>query len=96
MEKLAGDMLEMILSSPKGRLTERVTKYLITQVLIALRYLHLRSIVHCDLKPENVLLSIPPHGAIPSLDIPEVSSVWRNHGDETSGKQPRVEGSTSS
>ncbi|KAF8564409.1 hypothetical protein P879_02612 [Paragonimus westermani] len=75
MEKLAGDMLEMILSSPKGRLTERVTKYLITQVLIALRYLHLRSIVHCDLKPENVLLSIPPHGAIPSLDIPEVSPV---------------------
>ena len=33
MEKLKGDMLEMILSSPKGRLTERVTKYLVSQVL---------------------------------------------------------------
>ena len=32
MEKLKGDMLEMILSSPKGRLSERVTKYLISQV----------------------------------------------------------------
>lgn len=32
MEKLKGDMLEMILSSPKGRLTERVTKFLISQV----------------------------------------------------------------
>ena len=32
MEKLKGDMLEMILSSPKGRLTERVTKYLVSQV----------------------------------------------------------------
>ena len=32
MEKLKGDMLEMILSSPKGRLSERVTKYLIYQV----------------------------------------------------------------
>ena len=32
MEKLKGDMLEMILSSPKGRLTERVTKFLVSQV----------------------------------------------------------------
>lgn len=32
MEKLKGDMLEMILSSPKGRLTGRVTKFLISQV----------------------------------------------------------------
>ncbi|KAF2974088.1 hypothetical protein EK904_010163 [Melospiza melodia maxima] len=32
MEKLHGDMLEMILSSEKGRLPERITKFLITQV----------------------------------------------------------------
>jgi len=32
MEKLKGDMLEMILSSEKGRLSERITKFLITQV----------------------------------------------------------------
>ncbi|KAK3600915.1 hypothetical protein CHS0354_013295 [Potamilus streckersoni] len=57
MEKLKGDMLEMILSSPKGRLSERVTKFLISQVLMALKHLHSRHIVHCDLKPENVLLS---------------------------------------
>ena len=31
MEKLRGDMLEMILSHPKGRLSERTTKFLITQ-----------------------------------------------------------------
>ncbi|KAJ8672906.1 hypothetical protein QAD02_004167 [Eretmocerus hayati] len=57
MEKLRGDMLDMILSSEKGRLSERITKFLITQILIALRYLHNKNIVHCDLKPENVLLS---------------------------------------
>lgn len=32
MEKLHGDMLEMILSSEKGRLPEHITKFLITQV----------------------------------------------------------------
>jgi protein kinase D len=55
MEKLHGDMLEMILSSEQGRLDERITKFLITQILDALRYLHFKNIVHCDLKPENVL-----------------------------------------
>ena len=32
MEKLRGDMLEMILSSAQGRLPERLTKFLIHQV----------------------------------------------------------------
>jgi protein kinase D len=34
MEKLKGDMLEMILSSEKGRLSERITKFLVTQVYL--------------------------------------------------------------
>jgi len=57
MEKLRGDMLDMILSSEKGRLSERITKFLVTQILVALKHLHSKNIVHCDLKPENVLLS---------------------------------------
>uniref|UniRef100_A0A8C6UVG7 Protein kinase D4 n=1 Tax=Neogobius melanostomus TaxID=47308 RepID=A0A8C6UVG7_9GOBI len=57
MEKLHGDMLEMVLSSEKGRLPERITRFLVIQILEALRYLHLKHIAHCDLKPENVLLA---------------------------------------
>ncbi|VDK53145.1 unnamed protein product [Anisakis simplex] len=40
-----------------GRLDERTTRYLIMQILSALKYLHSKGIAHCDLKPENVLLS---------------------------------------
>lgn len=57
MEKLKGDMLEMILSHERGRLPERTTKFLVAQILAALKHLHEKNIVHCDLKPENVLLS---------------------------------------
>ncbi|CAD5224115.1 unnamed protein product [Bursaphelenchus okinawaensis] len=57
MEKLKGDMLEMILSSERGRLSERITQFLTHQILVALRYLHNQNIVHCDLKPENILLT---------------------------------------
>lgn len=34
MEKVHGDMLEMILSSEKSKLPERITKFLVTQVSI--------------------------------------------------------------
>lgn len=55
-EKMATDMLEMIIKKENGRLSERIAKFCVYQILNALQYLHKRNIAHCDLKPENVLL----------------------------------------
>jgi len=60
MEKLHGDMLELILTSENGRLPESDARYYSCQIVVALRYLHKRCVVHCDLKPENVLILNDP------------------------------------
>lgn len=57
MEKLHGDMLEMILSSEKGRLPERLTKFLITQVCIS-DLLCISVDNSCDLKSASVVMCV--------------------------------------
>lgn len=47
MEKLKGDMLEMILSSERGRLSERITKFLITQVSLSVFMRSFLSLCFC-------------------------------------------------
>jgi calcium/calmodulin-dependent protein kinase I len=44
----------------EGMLTESTAKLVMQQVLQAVSYLHSRSIVHADLKPENLLITSSP------------------------------------
>ncbi|KAI0180349.1 kinase-like protein [Hypoxylon sp. FL1284] len=53
-----GDLFSMRLV--RGVFTERDCKFIVQQVINALRYLHQRGIAHRDLKPENILFAAGP------------------------------------
>mmetsp|Transcript_127928 Transcript_127928/g.368545 ORF Transcript_127928/g.368545 Transcript_127928/m.368545 type:complete len:547 (+) Transcript_127928:102-1742(+) len=58
LEYLPGGPCSMLLHGGR-RPAEDVVARLVQQVLSAAAYCHARGIVHCDLKPENVLLTAP-------------------------------------
>jgi protein kinase D len=51
------DMCKYIMESSNKWLDENMSKMLIYQVIIALRYLHLNNCGHLDVKCENILIS---------------------------------------
>jgi serine/threonine protein kinase len=52
-----GDLFQRLRSTPESRFAEAVAARLSYQVLAAVAYLHSNNIVHCDLKPNNVLIA---------------------------------------
>lgn len=71
MEKLHGDMLEMILSSEMGRLPERNTRFMVTQVGASLHgYVRLNE-VHCVVRRFILLLAL--------FSYNRVMTIFRNY-----------------
>jgi serine/threonine protein kinase len=52
----AGDLLSY-LETKNGRLIENEAAHIVRQIVIAVKFLHERSIVHRNIKPENILMT---------------------------------------
>lgn len=62
-----GNLSEFI--KQKGRLSEFMVQHFTQQLVLGLQVLHSQNIVHCDLKPANILLSIPPIGSCRNVKL---------------------------
>ena len=59
MELCRGKSLSNFLKSNGGHLDEQKSRIIIMKILHAVNYCHSLGIVHCDLKPENIIFEIP-------------------------------------
>lgn len=62
-----GNLAEFI--KAKGKLSEFMVQHLAQQLVQGLEVLHSENIVHSDLKPANILLSIPPVGSCRNVKL---------------------------
>lgn len=65
LRKLVNYYAQKRVTSSVFKLKPVVAKSIIFQLLLALDYLHQRSIAHCDVTPSNILLMSPKTGDIP-------------------------------
>ena len=63
MSFIAGESLDTVLQH-RGAVDDEHICWILQRVLDALSYLHYHRIVHCDVKPANIILDIPTHNAV--------------------------------
>ena len=63
MELCRGKSLSKFLKSNGGYLDEKTSRIIIMKILHAVNYCHSFGIVHCDLKPDNIIFEIPKEEA---------------------------------
>lgn len=68
MEYCPGGNLDEFIKK-KGKISELIVQYFAQQLVSGLKMLHAENIVHGDLKPANILLSVPPVGSCRSVKL---------------------------
>jgi eukaryotic-like serine/threonine-protein kinase len=63
MSFIQGDSLATVLED-RGPVDDEHICWILQRVLDALSYLHYCRVVHCDIKPANIILDIPTHNAV--------------------------------
>ncbi|MGI8540444.1 MAG: protein kinase domain-containing protein [Rubrobacteraceae bacterium] len=81
-ECVTGKDMSGLLSEKNGRLDERATRKISSQLLSALAYAHRRGIVHRDIKPSNILMT--PSGTVKVADF----GIARILEDDSEGGEP--------
>lgn len=65
----SGDLHELRKKQPKKRFSEKVSRFYVAEVLVALEYLHMLGIIYRDLKPENILVREDGHIIVSDFDL---------------------------
>ncbi|KAH8432644.1 uncharacterized protein LDX57_010271 [Aspergillus melleus] len=83
-----GDLSMLIATSPRRSLDVCAANCFFKQIIRAVAFLHEKGIAHCELKPENVLLT--PNGAVKLADFG--SAQWVGAKAAIGSKEDEVEG----
>ncbi|KAI8895989.1 kinase-like domain-containing protein [Globomyces pollinis-pini] len=76
-----GDLLGFLKS--KGRFTTELTKYYMSEILVAVDHIHSKGVIHRDLKPENILLDEDWHIKITDFGSAKIVPVSRSGDSES-------------
>ncbi len=77
LEYLEGENLRTVLTEAGGRVGEARARAWMLDVLTALDHVHSHGYVHCDLKPENLVVG--PDGRVRLIDFGDASDLRRPH-----------------
>ncbi|KAI9116318.1 hypothetical protein K1719_012485 [Acacia pycnantha] len=64
-----GDLYSLRQKQPNKHFTEEAARFYVSEILLALEYLHMLGIVYRDLKPENVLVRDEGHIMLSDFDL---------------------------
>jgi serine/threonine protein kinase len=84
MDYCEGGTLRSLMETA-GQLHPSYALSLVTDVLQGLEYAHNQGIIHCDIKPENILLSLQPSGWVAHVTDFGVARLVQELGDSSSG-----------
>merc|ERR1719201_1941942 len=69
LEYVGGGDCQQLLRSSTQPISEAFVVKLIFQLFSVLNYCHARGILHCDIKPENMMLTQPKSRGLPDLKV---------------------------
>ena len=82
MDLLSGGDLRYQLTKKK-KFTEKETKFFISNIILALEYIHSKNIIHRDIKPENLVLELNGYLRITDFGVAKINEA--DNSSETSG-----------